>query len=209
MNWKFNDGGRKKAGYKGRAGDCAVRAIAIASQKPYKEIYDLVNKFAKKERIGKRKTGISSARNGVYNTTFKKIMLHLGFKWQPTMKIGSGCTVHLKADELPKGRIVCNVSRHYVAVIDGVIQDTYDPSRNGTRCVYGYFYKDDDLINSKTDSAYDALLEVQKDLKNIINTTFEGSSPIGSTQYMIYVLFGKIDGELEKHKKKINNKLKA
>jgi hypothetical protein len=27
------------------------------------------------------------------------------------------------------------------AVIDGIIHDTYDPSRNGTRCVYAYFTK--------------------------------------------------------------------
>ena len=55
------------------------------------------------------------------------------------MFIGSGTTVHLKADELPKGRIICNVSKHYTAVVDGVIQDTYDPSRRGTRAVYGYW----------------------------------------------------------------------
>jgi len=28
-----------------------------------------------------------------------------------------------------------------VAVIDGVINDTYDCSREGTRCVYGYWEK--------------------------------------------------------------------
>jgi hypothetical protein len=31
------------------------------------------------------------------------------------------------------------VSRHAVAVIDGVIHDTYDCSRGGKRCVYGYW----------------------------------------------------------------------
>lgn len=57
------------------------------------------------------------------------------------MTIGSGCKVHLKASELPNGRLVCFVSRHFVAVIDGAILDTYDPSRDGTRCVYGYMIK--------------------------------------------------------------------
>ncbi len=32
-----------------------------------------------------------------------------------------------------------NQPRHYTAVIDGVINDTHDPSREGTRCVYGYW----------------------------------------------------------------------
>ena len=38
-----------------------------------------------------------------------------------------------------KGRIVTSCSRHYSSVIDGVINDTYDPSRDGKRAVYGYW----------------------------------------------------------------------
>ena len=55
------------------------------------------------------------------------------------MQIGSGCKVHLRSDELPGGRLIVRTSRHLVAVIDGEIHDTYDPSREGTRCVYGYY----------------------------------------------------------------------
>lgn len=28
---------------------------------------------------------------------------------------------------------------HYTAVIDGIIHDTHDCSRDGSRCVYGYW----------------------------------------------------------------------
>ena len=59
------------------------------------------------------------------------------------MQIGSGCTVHLRADELPPGRLVVSVSKHLTAVIDGVIHDTHDCSRRGTRCVYGYWQPPD------------------------------------------------------------------
>ena len=31
MNYKYNDGGRSRAGFKGKTGDCGVRAIAIAT----------------------------------------------------------------------------------------------------------------------------------------------------------------------------------
>ena len=55
------------------------------------------------------------------------------------MSIGSGCRVHLRADEPPPGRLIVKISRHYTAVIDGVIPDTHDASRGGTRCVYGYW----------------------------------------------------------------------
>lgn len=140
MEWIYDDGGRKEAGYKGDAGDCVCRAIAIAVERPYEEVYSLINEFAKNERKGKRKRGISSARNGVYKQTIKKVMDSYGWTWVPTMKVGTGCTTHLKADELPSGRLVVNLSKHTTAVIDGVIHDTYDPSREENRCVYGYYY---------------------------------------------------------------------
>jgi hypothetical protein len=139
IDFIYNDGGRKTAGYQGDTGDCVARAIAIATNKPYQEIYDLINKFAEQERKSKKRSKKSSARTGVHKNTIKKIMEHFGASWTPTMAIGSGCKVHLRKSELPNGRIVVSLSKHLTAVIDGVIHDTYDTSRNGTRCVYGYW----------------------------------------------------------------------
>ncbi len=141
MKFNYNDGGRSKY-FKGKANDCVCRAVAIASGKDYKEIYDRINELAKKERITKRRKTRSSARDGVYKVTSSKLLKELGFKFVATMGIGTGCKVHLKADELPKGTIICKVSTHLVAVIDGVINDTYDCSRDETRCVYGYWIKE-------------------------------------------------------------------
>jgi hypothetical protein len=138
-HFRFDDGGRAAAGYRGKAGDCVVRAIAIAAGRDYQEIYERVNGAAMHERTGKRKRGISNARTGVYRTSIKRVMKSLGWVWTPTMQIGSGCTVHLRAEELPAGRLVVSVSKHLTAVIDGVIHDTHDCSRRGTRCVYGYW----------------------------------------------------------------------
>ena len=139
------DGGRKDAGFKGRQpSDCVTRAIAIATGTPYRKVYDLVNEEAKRERPGRRsdgrKRGRSSARNGVHKATIRRLMTALGWTWTPTMSIGSGCKVHLRRDEIPMtGSLVVSVSKHLVAVVDGVIHDVSDPSRNGDRCVYGYF----------------------------------------------------------------------
>ena len=141
MDFVFDDGGREAAGFKGKTGDCVCRAIAIATEMPYKEVYDLINETANSERASKRKRGKSSARTGVYIGTIRKVMERLGWKWHPTMAIGKGCTVHLRKDELPSGRLVVSVSRHEVAVIDGVVHDTYDCTRDGSRCVYGYYAK--------------------------------------------------------------------
>lgn len=135
----FDDGGRAAAGFRGGAGDCVTRAIAIATGKPYREVYDAINTAAQSERASKRRRGRSSARTGVHKPTSRKYIAELGWKWTPTMLVGKGCKVHLRADELPTGRLIVAVSRHLVAVIDGVIHDTHDPSRDGTRCVYGYW----------------------------------------------------------------------
>jgi hypothetical protein len=144
MEWKFNDGGRAAAGFKGSSRDCVARAIAIASGRPYAEVYRVLaqgNFTQRKAKREGRKARQNTADHGI-NTKrkwFADYMESLGFRWVPTMAIGQGCKVHLSSGELPAGNLVVNVSRHFCAVIDGVLNDTYDCSRNGTRCVYGYY----------------------------------------------------------------------
>ncbi len=136
----YGDGGRAAAGYKGNAGDCVCRAIAIASGLPYQEVYSRLARESGTARVRHSKRR-ESPRNGimVQRPWFKRLMTELGFTWTPTMGVGTGCKVHLRPEELPAGRLVVAVSRHMVAVIDGVIHDTHDSTRGGTRCVYGYW----------------------------------------------------------------------
>jgi hypothetical protein len=153
MTWTYDDGGRAAAGFKGDAGDCVTRAIAIATGRPYAGVYDMMwaglrshastynDKVAKRIRRGGGRRG-TTPRNGVSKKVSRVYLEALGWTWVPTMAIGSGCTVHLRADELPSGRLIVAVSRHLVAVIDGVIHDTHDCSRGGTRCVYGYWHRE-------------------------------------------------------------------
>ena len=139
--FSFNDGGRSDAGFKGHCGDCGVRAAAIAVDAPYIEVYRYAQELNKSVKLPKCKriTQSSSVRDGVHVEVMHALLKWYGFTWVPTMKIGSGCKTHLHAGELPPGRIVCRVSKHYCAVIDGVLHDTHDCSRYGTRCVYGYW----------------------------------------------------------------------
>jgi hypothetical protein len=160
----YNDGGREAAGFKGHTRDCVTRAIAIVTDKPYKEVYDDINNLSKdcgkelvKSSYGYSYEKTSSARTGVQRKIYDKYLKSLGYKWIPTMFIGKGCKVHLKADELPKDRLIVRVSKHLTAVIDGVVNDTVNPAReihvseykNGNqlnyiqeRCVYGYYIKE-------------------------------------------------------------------
>lgn len=156
MTFVYDDGGRKAAGYVGHVGDCVCRSIAIASGLPYAEVYKVLADNTAAQRASKRTKKRPRSAGGGINTGrkwFKDYMASIGFEWVPTMTIGSGCTVHLSADELPAGRIVISVSKHYTAMVDGIIHDTHDPRRPmvettpsnpeprqiETRCVYGYW----------------------------------------------------------------------
>ena len=140
----YDDGGRREAGYKGDTGDCVIRAIAIVTGRPYGNVYD--DLFDRQREFGEGRSRAAlwaakhpSPRTGVVPDVYKKYLADEGWAWTPTMTIGSGCQVHLRADELPKGRIIIRLSKHCAAVIDGVLHDTHDCSREGTRCVYGYW----------------------------------------------------------------------
>jgi hypothetical protein len=140
------DGGRQAAGFQGGAGDCVVRAIAIAADRPYLEVYEALRE-ANARYAGSRQTRLakqiaergSSPRNGNHRSVFHDYILSLGFEWVPTMAVGQGCQVHLRRDEIPAGRLIVKVSKHLCAVVDGVIYDTHNPARRGKRCVYGYY----------------------------------------------------------------------
>ncbi len=153
MRFTYDDGGRAAAGFKGHTGDCVVRAISIATYpfcddsgmetpgEHYREVYDALHDKIKDTGKGKArgKKG-NSSRNGVPPDVFRPYLESLGWVWHATMGIGTGCRVHLAEGELPRQpHLIVRLSRHLAAVVDGNIHDTHDPSRVGTRCVYGYF----------------------------------------------------------------------
>ena len=141
MQWIYNDGGRVAAGYKGHTRDCTTRAIAIATQQSYQTVYDTVNGLGQKERPRKGSSRKSGARTGIGIKSIRKYLSSIGWIWTPTMLIGSGCKVHMRESELPCGRIIVRVAGHLTCVIDGIVNDTWDCTRNGTACVYGYWSK--------------------------------------------------------------------
>jgi hypothetical protein len=173
-NFVHDDGGRAAAGFKGQAGDCTVRAIAIVTKIPYRTVYNDLNRLVRKHNERKRKYRSKTAGRGVHRCVYDEYLKGLGWRWKSMTGIGIGCRVHLSANELPSGRIICRLSGHHTAVIDGVIHDTYDPSRNGTRCVYGYWEAPDgstpsvrfeQVICSKRTDLID-LKNTTRDIKN-------------------------------------------
>lgn len=115
-------------------GDCVCRAIAIASGRDYKEIYNLLYK-----------TMGDSPRGGVMTSgvRFKRFMQEQGFKWVSLCQVGGTQSAHFYKGEIPSvGRLVCSAHRHEVAVVDGVVRDTWDSRYNSwgePRRIYGYW----------------------------------------------------------------------
>ena len=128
LDFNYNNGGSK---FKPRK-DCVVRAISIATKQDYMEVLKHFTILMDKP-----------AYRGVPRKIYDLYLKNLGWVWTPTMFIGSGCKVHMKKKELPKGTLIVRTSKHLTCVIDHVINDTYDPSRDGNRCVYGYWRSND------------------------------------------------------------------
>lgn len=119
----ITDGGAKEAGFARTTGDCVYRAIAIAEQRPYREVAEALFSL-----------GADQKRNGVPAYVYGGYLLRNG--WRKVLAKG----IFLRRDGgLPAGRLLVHVVRHLLAVIDGTIYDTWDSSANGTRRVK-YFY---------------------------------------------------------------------
>ena len=149
MEFVKNDGGRLEAGYKGSSGDCVLRSICIASGLGYQETHDRLWKimekdYEKKRRNVKRlrntlkKRGLNykprgpshDARHGVYRKHYGVLFKELGWDFQPI----NGSWEDLPDDDI----IIAVTARHLAAVINGVLQDAWDCTRN--KNVIGYWY---------------------------------------------------------------------
>lgn len=149
MKVVWDDGGRP-AGFSRNAGDCVVRAVAVVTGLPYQTVYDALearqldwystsrSSYARRAR---ETGGVHPPRRGVPKAVWKAYLDELGFRKVVTKQVGSRKAVHLRDGELPMGRLLVQVSKHLVAVVDGVVHDTHDPTRGGTRMVYAYWVK--------------------------------------------------------------------
>ncbi len=137
MRFKYNDGGRSKYFKAKNVGDCAIRAIAIALEKDYKEVYNDLKKL----------NGGQSCRNGTPKKVDSKYLQLNGWSKIPgIMGKGTGIQYHLEEYELQYfikkyPRMIIQVSHHLVACINGVLNDTHDCSREGERGVYAIWVK--------------------------------------------------------------------
>lgn len=145
MAYIYNDGGRADAGFKGQAGDCGARAMAIALDLTYKLAYDELAQANKDAGYAK------SARNGIHKDVFSKVLKIQGWVWHPAPKF-TGRKAY--ASDMPEGTVIVRMAKHYACVIDGVPHDTFDCSH---KMVYGYWAKPSDKTRFNHDE-WDALV---------------------------------------------------
>ena len=130
MEWIYDTGGREKYYKALNVRDCVTRAIAIANGMDYKETYMALKKY----------NGGDTPRNGMYASVYSKMLEDLG--WEYISCSDDGQEIFFREDTLPeKDVIICKIDRHLVAVIGGVIHDTFNSSGKGSKKLLGYWIK--------------------------------------------------------------------
>jgi len=124
--YKYNDGGRSKYYALKNVGDCVIRAIAIATERDYKEVVEDTWEFSKKY-------GCPINWKEVYVPYLESI----GWEKVSSPKFKGRKAI---AKDLPKGRYIMTQANHLSACIDNVPHDTWDTSN---KMVYCYYRKKD------------------------------------------------------------------
>lgn len=124
MNYPFqtHDAGRSQSKRPKQRQDCVIRAIAIAEERPYDQIFDTFSDGGRKNN-----TGTPKKLWKLYLHAFQRIAF-------PARAGLARVNLARFTEENPKGRYVLQMAGHLTACIDGVIHDTEPPRESG--CVY-------------------------------------------------------------------------
>lgn len=142
-----DDGGREAAGYGGDAGDCVARSIAIATKKPYGEVFEALKaehaKYVKRhprsyEAKSYEAKSVGWHREPIHHGCGEKVYTPYlkSIGWQYTRFTER---TYLRVGALPMGRLIVDVNQHFTALIDGVIHDTHDAGQQGRLSIMGYW----------------------------------------------------------------------
>ena len=106
-------------------GDCVIRAIARAEDKPWIEVFDTLTEIA-------RKTYNVPSDTKVYSKYLKK------YEKINVFNQTNGSKKRLKVKEICdlKGSYIVRVAGHLTAVVDGSIRDTWDCSNKSSYIIW-------------------------------------------------------------------------
>ncbi len=129
LNFTYNDGGRAASGRKGSAGDCGVRAMSIALGIDYDTCYKELAQANKDNGRAK------SVRSGIMKDVYAAVLNSYGLVWHSAPKFDGR---KARCSDMPSGIVIARQAGHFVAVVNGNPQDTFDSSE---KMVYGYWAK--------------------------------------------------------------------
>ena len=133
IGYRYDDGGRAAAGYRGKTGDCVVRAIAICARQDYRSVYLTMaehmkangyaasgNAYATRERNRKvpRHKGQLTARR-----VQDRVLEAYGFG---KVRLPSGERPTYTEVHRRYGDCIVGTTKHMAAIVDGALRDTFD-----------------------------------------------------------------------------------
>ena len=114
LKFKHNDGGRSIYFGKRQTGDCVVRAIAIATNKHYRDVWHDLLKISKR-------TGFMPNNRETYETYLIK---HLGWYKHKCLRQANGKKYLVK--QVYHKQAIILTRGHLTAMVDGVVNDLFD-----------------------------------------------------------------------------------
>jgi hypothetical protein len=96
--------------------DCTVRALVNATGRPYTEVHAVFAEHGRKNRRGFR-----------FHQCIHSIAADLGISVKLVRRSGS---VEKLIRLFPQGKVIVHVRRHAFTIIDGVIHDSWTPSKS-------------------------------------------------------------------------------
>jgi len=138
--------------------DCGIRAITLAFDQDYEKVFQIASRC---KRINRPDTGYwsVSAQDYIYRSTpdaskglnkesamdtLDELGLDCVYKTTAYKEYGRDVHLYFHADNLPQ-RCIAHVNRHWVAVRDGAIWDTWDSRGKRKKKLYGYVCLRSDL----------------------------------------------------------------
>jgi hypothetical protein len=136
-----HDGGRITAGFKGTKtiGDCVCRAITIAAEQPYAKTHADLSDFGwstRQDRYSWRDKDGLIIPGAMARWLERQYIEPLGLVWRPLPAVKG--QPRPRPRDLLEGRLIASMRRHLVAVVDGVVYDTWDSL---DQPVYGYYHR--------------------------------------------------------------------
>lgn len=127
-----DDGGRSESRRPKQRNDCAVRAYAIATGRPYDEVYDRFSLGGRRASEGTDKAFTAA----LFRLECWDELTFPAVKGRRRMNPPSFVASY------PEGRWIVSTAKHLTAVVDGVWRDEFAPDQD--RCIYRAWRMPDD-----------------------------------------------------------------